>query len=65
MDDLAGLTKARGMLMILLAACQQTLLALEAASNVLDTDLTQDLAAMIQRTEDELATLTAKIEALR
>jgi hypothetical protein len=65
MDDLAGLTKARGMLMILLAACQQTLLALEAAANVLDTDLTSDLAAMINRTEDELGTLTAKIEALR
>jgi len=53
------------MLMILLAACQQTLLALEAAANVLDTDLTSDLAAMINRTEDELGTLTAKIEALR
>jgi hypothetical protein len=65
MDDLAGLTKARGMLMILLAACQQTLLALEAAANVLDTDLTSELAAMINRTEDELVTLTARIEALR
>jgi hypothetical protein len=65
MDDLAGLTKARSMLMILLAACQQTLLALEALANVLDTDLTSDLAAMIKRTEDELAALTAKIEALR
>jgi hypothetical protein len=65
MDDLVGLTKARSMLMILLAACQQTLLALEAVANVLDTDLTSDLAAMIKRTEDELAALTAKIEALR
>jgi hypothetical protein len=33
--------------------------------NVLDTDLTRDLAAMITRTEDELAALTGKIEALR
>lgn len=65
MDDLVGLTKARSMLMILLAACQQTLLALEAVANVLDTDLMSDLAAMIKRTEDELAALTAKIEALR
>ena len=32
MDDLADLTKARSMLMILLAACQQTLLALDAAA---------------------------------
>jgi hypothetical protein len=53
------------MLMILLAACQQTVLALDAAANVLDTDLTRDLAAMITRTEDELAALTGKIEALR
>jgi hypothetical protein len=65
MDDLANLIKARSMLMILLAACQQTVLALDAAANVLDTDLTRDLAAMITRTEDELAALTGKIEALR
>jgi hypothetical protein len=65
MDDLVGLTKARSMLMILLTACQQTLLALEAVANALDTDLMSDLAAMIKRTEDELAALTAKIEALR
>jgi hypothetical protein len=48
---------------ILLATCQQTLLALEAAANVLDTDLTSDLRAMIARSEGELETLTEKLGA--
>ena len=64
MADLADLTKARSMLILLLATCKQSLLALEAAANVLDTDLTKDLAAMITRSETELAALNAKIEAL-
>ena len=51
------------MLVILLATCQQTLLTLEAAGNVLDSDLTEDLAAMIERSEAELARLKVKIEA--
>ena len=49
------------MLIILLATCQQTLLALEAAANVLDTDLTSDLRDMIARSEDELKTLNEKL----
>ncbi len=61
--DLADLKKARSMLVLLLATCQQTLLALEAAGNVLDTDLTQELSAMIDRSEAELAGLKVKIEA--
>ena len=61
--DLADLKKARSMLVLLLATCEQTLLALEAAGNVLDTDLTQELAAMIDRSEAELAGLKVKIEA--
>jgi hypothetical protein len=63
-ETLATLTKARSMLILLLATCQQTQLALEAASNALDTDLTSDLAALIERTEHELAALTKKIQAL-
>jgi hypothetical protein len=51
------------MLILLLATCKQTQIALEAAANVLDTDLTSDLAAMIERTEGELAALTEKIQA--
>ncbi len=60
--DLADLKKARSMLVLLLATCQQTLLALEAAGNVLDFDLTEDLSAMIARTEAELAGLKVKLE---
>jgi hypothetical protein len=63
-DDRATLTQARSMLMLLLAACKQTQTALEAAANALDTDLTGDLAAMIERTEGELIALTQKIQAL-
>ena len=37
-DDLASLTKARSLLMLLLATCKETQLALEAAANLLDTD---------------------------
>lgn len=62
--DLAALTKARSLLIILLATCHETLLALRAASNVLDTQLTSDLTAMIARSEEELRVLTEKIEEL-
>ena len=63
-DDRATLIKARSMLILLLATCNQTLLALEAAANALDTDLTTDLTRMIERSEGELESLTAKIVAL-
>ena len=63
-DELATLTQARSLLILLLATCQQTLLALEAAANVLDTDLTSDLRAMVKRSESELEALTAKIAGL-
>ena len=52
------------MLILLLATCKQTQVALEAAANALDTDLTSDLSAMIERTEAELASLVKKIKAL-
>ena len=50
--------------MLLLAICKETQLALEAAANVLDTDLTADLKAMIERSEGELEALDARIKAL-
>jgi hypothetical protein len=56
--------QARSMLILLLAACKQAQVALQAAANVLDTDLTDDLGAMIERTERELVALNAKINAL-
>ena len=62
MIDLPELKKARSMLVLLLATCQETLLALEAAGNALDTDLTEHLAVMIERSETELTGLKAKIE---
>ena len=64
MADLAALTKARSMLILLLATSQESLLALEAAANVLDTELTKDLATMIARSETELVALNEKIKAL-
>jgi hypothetical protein len=63
-DDRDALTQARSMLILLLAACKQTQTALEAAANALDTNLTKDLGAMIERTEGELRVLQAKIAAL-
>jgi hypothetical protein len=63
-DERATLLQARSMLILLLATCKQTQVALGAAANALDTDLTSDLGAMIDRTEGELAALTEKIEAL-
>ena len=60
--DFVALTKARSMLTILLATCQQTLLALEAADNVLDKDMTDDLRRMIARSEDELQALNEKLD---
>lgn len=64
MEDLAALTKARSLLILLLATCRETQLALEAAANMLDTDLTADLKAMIERSEGELKVLNDKIKAL-
>ena len=61
--NLVELKKARSMLVLLLATCQQTLLALEAVGNALDTDLTESLSAMVDRSEAELAQLKVKIDA--
>ena len=63
--EIMALTKARSLLVILLATCEQTLLALDAASNVLDADMTEDLRRMIVRTRGELSSVDDKIAALR
>jgi hypothetical protein len=62
-QKLAAMLQARSLLTLLLATCQQTLLALEAAANDLDVDMTADLKAMIARSERELEVLAAKIAA--
>lgn len=59
--DIAALRKARSLLLILLATCRETQLALQAAANVLDTELTADLGKMIERSEAELEVLNQKI----
>lgn len=62
-ENPTSLIKARSMLIILLATCRETLTALDAAGNVLDLDLTEDLRRMIARSEDELLAISAKLEA--
>jgi hypothetical protein len=52
------------MLILLLATRKQTEVALEAAANALDTDLTSVLGTMIERTEGEVAAVTKKMQAL-
>lgn len=64
-EDLVALTKARSMLLILLATCRETLTALDAAGNALDTEMTEELRRMVARTEIELAGITEKLEAAR
>jgi hypothetical protein len=64
-EDLAALVKARSMLVILLATCETTQLALDAAGNILDSDMTEDLRRMIDRTKGELAVMDQQIAALR
>jgi hypothetical protein len=64
MDDLSRLTQARSLLLLLLATCKETQLALDAVANLLDTRLSKDLGAMVERSEAELRELTATIEAL-
>lgn len=60
--DLIAATKARALLMILVATCRETLLALEAADNILDVDMTDELRRMIARTEAEVKALTEHIQ---
>ena len=64
-DDLIALRKARSMLLILLATCRETLTALDAAGNLLDSAMSEDLRRMIARSEGELEVLTEKLEAAR
>ena len=61
--DLGAARKARSLLMILLATCRETQLALEAAANGMDIDLASDLGKMIERSEEELRILNEKINA--
>jgi hypothetical protein len=64
-EDAISLTKARSMLIILLATCDQTLLAIDATADVLDSDLRHDLNAMTERTRREVEALDEKLRELR
>ncbi|HWH06113.1 MAG TPA: hypothetical protein VNT23_06725 [Gaiellaceae bacterium] len=57
------LVKQRSMLMILIAACTNAHTAFQAADNVVDRQLLEDLTAMIARSEQELAKLNERIAA--
>jgi len=59
------LVKQRSMLMILIAACTNAHTAFQAADNVVDRQLLEDLTAMIARSEQELAKLNERIAASR
>jgi hypothetical protein len=55
--------KARSLLVLLIATCQQTLLGLDATANILDSEMTELLRTMINRSERELEVLTEKMNA--
>jgi hypothetical protein len=63
--DVVALTKARSMLLILLATCQQTLLALDATDNALVPGTADELQKMVERAERDLKALTAKLDSLK
>ena len=63
-EDVVALVKARSLLVILIATCKETLLALDATGNLADAEMANDLRRMIVRSETELAELTAKLPAV-
>jgi len=61
-EETHAIMKARSLLVILVATCEQTLLALDAADNLLDRELANDLRRMIARTKNEIETLNLKLD---
>jgi hypothetical protein len=60
---MTDLVKQRSMLIILIAACSTARTAFEAADNVVDRQLLEDLGKMIDRSEQELEKLNEQIAA--
>ena len=60
---MTDLVQQRSMLMILIAACSTARTAFEAADNVIDKQLFEDLVKMIDRSEQELKKLNEQIAA--
>jgi len=61
-EETHAIQKARSLLVILLATCEQTLLALDAADNLLDREMANDLRRMIARTRDEIEAFNDELE---
>ena len=60
---MTDLVQQRSMLIILIAACSTARTAFEAADNVVDQQLLEDLVKMIERSEQELEKLNERIAA--
>ena len=60
---MTDLVQQRSMLIILIAACSTARTAFEAADNVVDKQLLEDLVQMIERSEQELEKLNERIAA--
>ena len=60
---MTDLVQQRSMLMILIAACSTARTAFEAADNIIDEQLLEDLVTMIDRSEQELEKLNQQIAA--
>jgi hypothetical protein len=61
--DLEKLTKARSLLVLLLATCRETRVALDGAAHDLQTNIAGDLAAIADSAELEIRALNDAIEA--
>ena len=59
--SITELVSQRSMLVILIAACTSARTAFEAAGNVVDVQLLEDLNRMIERSESELVKLNLAI----
>lgn len=59
--SIAELVRQRSMLVILIAACESAQTAFQAADNIIDSQLLEDLTRMIERSRGELSNLTDRI----
>ena len=60
--SVSELVRQRSMLVILIAACTSARTAFEAANNLVDAELCEDLSRVIARSEAELKKLTSAID---
>lgn len=60
-----ALTKARSLLIVLVATCEQTLLVLDAAGESVKSDIAEDIRWMVARVQSDLQELDEKLTDLR